>query len=214
MGYYDARDLPYAWNLADRYVLFDRFFASAQGGSVRNHLFAISATPGNRRADEQPPARLPGHDRRSSTGSRMPASRGGSTSRTTTRQNTIDNPGRQHLAARSGAAARDAARRATRSGCLAHRRHAGNSIRTLARRDGCRPSRTSPRPDRASIRLKSCILGQTFVRSIVNGADAQPGMEQHRIRAHLRQLGRLVRPRARRRPSIATATVSACRRSS
>jgi phospholipase C len=56
MGYYDARDLPYAWNLAGRYVLFDRFFASARGGSVWNHLFAISATPGNRGADTQPPA--------------------------------------------------------------------------------------------------------------------------------------------------------------
>ena len=59
LGYYDARDLPYAWNLAGRYVLFDRFFSSAHGGSVWNHLFAISATPGNRRADEQPPAGYP-----------------------------------------------------------------------------------------------------------------------------------------------------------
>ncbi|HET6173101.1 MAG TPA: alkaline phosphatase family protein [Gaiellales bacterium] len=54
MGYYDARDLPYAWNLADQYVLFDRFFSSARGGSVWNHLFAISATPGNRAADALP----------------------------------------------------------------------------------------------------------------------------------------------------------------
>ena len=29
MGYYDDRDIPYYWNLADNYVLFDRFFASA-----------------------------------------------------------------------------------------------------------------------------------------------------------------------------------------
>ncbi len=59
LGYYDARDLPYAWNLAGRYVLFDRFFSSAHGGSVWNHLFAISATPGNRSADEQPRAGYP-----------------------------------------------------------------------------------------------------------------------------------------------------------
>ncbi len=48
LGYYDARDLPYAWNLADNYVLFDHFFSSAHGGSVWNHMFAISAAPGNR----------------------------------------------------------------------------------------------------------------------------------------------------------------------
>ena len=59
LGYYDDRDLPYAWNLADRYVLFDRFFASARGGSVWNHVFAISATPGNRSANELPPAGYP-----------------------------------------------------------------------------------------------------------------------------------------------------------
>ena len=29
MGYYDGRDLPFYWNLADEYVLFDRFFSSA-----------------------------------------------------------------------------------------------------------------------------------------------------------------------------------------
>ena len=56
LGYYDDRDLPYAWNLADQYVLFDRFFSSARGGSVWNHLFAISATPGNPLADELPKA--------------------------------------------------------------------------------------------------------------------------------------------------------------
>jgi phospholipase C len=54
LGYYDDRDLPFAWNLADRFVLFDRFFSSARGGSLWNHLFAISATPGNRAADELP----------------------------------------------------------------------------------------------------------------------------------------------------------------
>jgi phospholipase C len=46
MGYYDDRDLPYYWNLADEYVLFDRFFTSASGGSVSNHLYWISGSPG------------------------------------------------------------------------------------------------------------------------------------------------------------------------
>lgn len=46
MGYYDDRDLPYYWNIADEYVLFDRFFTSAHGGSVRNHMYAITGQPG------------------------------------------------------------------------------------------------------------------------------------------------------------------------
>ena len=39
MGYYDDRDIPYYWNLADNYVLFDKFFASVGGGSVKNHMY-------------------------------------------------------------------------------------------------------------------------------------------------------------------------------
>ena len=31
MGYYDGQDIPYYWNLAENYVLFDRFFSSAKG---------------------------------------------------------------------------------------------------------------------------------------------------------------------------------------
>ena len=34
MAHYDGRDLPFYWNVADEYVLFDRFFATAPGGSV------------------------------------------------------------------------------------------------------------------------------------------------------------------------------------
>jgi len=47
MGYYDGRDLPYYWNLVSEYVLFDRFFSSAHGGSVWNHMYWIAAVPGN-----------------------------------------------------------------------------------------------------------------------------------------------------------------------
>jgi phospholipase C len=54
MGYYDDRNLPYYWNVADRYVLFDRFFTSAAAGSVWNHLFWVTGTPGNFQADVVP----------------------------------------------------------------------------------------------------------------------------------------------------------------
>jgi phospholipase C len=47
MGYYDERDLPYYWNIADNYVLFDRLFTSAAGGSVWNHMYWVTGTPGN-----------------------------------------------------------------------------------------------------------------------------------------------------------------------
>jgi phospholipase C len=39
MGYYDEVDLPYYWNIADEYVLFDNFFSSVHGGSFDNHMF-------------------------------------------------------------------------------------------------------------------------------------------------------------------------------
>ena len=55
MGFYDDRDLPFYWNIADNYVLFDRFFTSAAGGSVRNHFYWISGSPGNREADSLRP---------------------------------------------------------------------------------------------------------------------------------------------------------------
>ena len=45
MGYYDDRDIPYYWNLADNYVLFDRFFSSAKDGSFSNHLYWVAGIP-------------------------------------------------------------------------------------------------------------------------------------------------------------------------
>lgn len=45
MAYYDERELPYHWNVAEEYVLFDRFFSSAAGGSFINHLYWIAAAP-------------------------------------------------------------------------------------------------------------------------------------------------------------------------
>ncbi len=47
MAYYDDRELPYYWNLADEYVLFDRFFSSAHAGSVWNHMYWVAGVPGN-----------------------------------------------------------------------------------------------------------------------------------------------------------------------
>lgn len=45
MGYYDGTDLPYYWNMADNYVLFDRLFSSARDGSFANHMYWVAAAP-------------------------------------------------------------------------------------------------------------------------------------------------------------------------
>ncbi|HEX9013143.1 MAG TPA: alkaline phosphatase family protein [Anaerolineaceae bacterium] len=45
MGYYNGDDLPFYWNLADQYVLFDRFFSSARDGSFANHMYWVAAQP-------------------------------------------------------------------------------------------------------------------------------------------------------------------------
>jgi phospholipase C len=47
MGHYDGADLPFYWNIAKRYVLFDRFFTSAAAGSVQNHMFWVTGQPGS-----------------------------------------------------------------------------------------------------------------------------------------------------------------------
>lgn len=58
MGYYDDRDLPYYWNLADHYVLFDRFFSSAKDGSFANHMYAVAAIPPSSKSGEELAASL------------------------------------------------------------------------------------------------------------------------------------------------------------
>ena len=192
LGYYDERDLPFAWNLADRYVLFDRFFSSARGGSVWNHLFAVTATAG------QPPARTSCRRRairtrpRSSTGSRLRASRGASTSRTTTRRTRSPIPSlgeraSQLLQVPLLAMPRVRAFAATH---VAYRRYAGvlprcagrTASRGLVHRAGRRQ-----RAPAGEARRRADIRALDRQR-----ADAEPRMEQHRVRAHLRQLGRLV----------------------
>lgn len=44
MGYYDRRDLPTYWGLADRYTLFDQFFASSFAGQQSNRSYWVAAT--------------------------------------------------------------------------------------------------------------------------------------------------------------------------
>jgi phospholipase C len=42
LGYRDGRDVGYYWNLADKYVLYDRFFSSASAGSFLNHIYWVA----------------------------------------------------------------------------------------------------------------------------------------------------------------------------
>jgi phospholipase C len=42
MGYYDGSDIPFHWNAADQYVLFDRFFASTKVGSREAYLYWVA----------------------------------------------------------------------------------------------------------------------------------------------------------------------------
>jgi phospholipase C len=43
LGYYDGSDIPLYWDLANNYVLADRFFSSAMGGSLANHQYWVGA---------------------------------------------------------------------------------------------------------------------------------------------------------------------------
>jgi phospholipase C len=45
MGYYDQRDLPTYWGLANRYVLFDHFFSSTRSGERVNRSYWVSGSP-------------------------------------------------------------------------------------------------------------------------------------------------------------------------
>lgn len=46
MGHYTESDIPFSYNAADQYVLFDRFFTSASAGSVPNRMFWMTGTAG------------------------------------------------------------------------------------------------------------------------------------------------------------------------
>jgi phospholipase C len=47
MGHFDDSNLPFYWNLADQYVLFDNYFSSAHTGSITNRMFWVSGKPGS-----------------------------------------------------------------------------------------------------------------------------------------------------------------------
>jgi phospholipase C len=46
MGWLNDQDVPFDWNVADEYVLFDRYFSSAAAGSTPNRMFWVSGTAG------------------------------------------------------------------------------------------------------------------------------------------------------------------------
>jgi phospholipase C len=54
MGYYDRRQLPFYWGIADRYVLFDRFFSSVPYGIRANRSYWVSAAPPSGGSDAVP----------------------------------------------------------------------------------------------------------------------------------------------------------------
>jgi phospholipase C len=46
MGYYDYHLIPYYWDYASQYVLFDNFFSSVMGPSLPNHLYLLAGQSG------------------------------------------------------------------------------------------------------------------------------------------------------------------------
>jgi len=46
MGYYDGTDIPYYWDYASRFTLFDNYFSSVMGPSLPNHLYLVAGTSG------------------------------------------------------------------------------------------------------------------------------------------------------------------------
>jgi phospholipase C len=46
MGYLNRQDLPYYWNLADRFTLYDHFFATSRAGALPNRVAAVAGQNG------------------------------------------------------------------------------------------------------------------------------------------------------------------------
>ena len=59
MGHYDGTDIPFHWNVADEYVLFDRFFASTKVGGREPYLYWVA---GNAPAGQTPLRNSAGYD--------------------------------------------------------------------------------------------------------------------------------------------------------
>jgi phospholipase C len=55
MGYYDGADLPYYWNVADEYTLFDHFFSSARTGPRLNAFYWVAGVPTPNGSEALPP---------------------------------------------------------------------------------------------------------------------------------------------------------------
>jgi phospholipase C len=55
MGYYDGEDVPYYWNVADEYTLFDRFFSSAAVGTRLNAFYWVAGVPTPGGTERVPP---------------------------------------------------------------------------------------------------------------------------------------------------------------
>jgi phospholipase C len=56
MGHLDGSDLPYYWNLADRFTLFDQFYAASQAGGLPNRLVAVSGQAAGLTSNTPPPS--------------------------------------------------------------------------------------------------------------------------------------------------------------
>jgi phospholipase C len=54
MAHYVESDIPYHWETAGNDVLFDRYFASASGGSLRNHMYWMTGTAGDPTSESVP----------------------------------------------------------------------------------------------------------------------------------------------------------------
>ena len=55
VGHYDGRDIPYYWNVARRYVLFDHFFTASVRGGISNRMYWLTGTPGDIGLNAIPP---------------------------------------------------------------------------------------------------------------------------------------------------------------
>ena len=131
MGYYDGRDIPYSWNVARQYVLFDRFFGSTAVGSRESYLYWVAA---NAPASRNPLTSSAGYDQLPTIFDRL-AAKGISA------KFYVENLGSRHP--RPG-------RRPDRPLQPAHQgapaQHEAVQERRPARRHGRRPQRVLPRP--------------------------------------------------------------------
>ncbi len=204
MGYYDGRELPYYWNLADSFVLFDRFFASTRAGTRESYLYWVAGTAPSSRRAPCATASATTHFPRSSIAWPQGASQPSSTWRTTTRcwpsprqAAGPDKPACQ------GSAAVDVPL-PYRSGALGYGRRSVPVLPGSARRDAAgrvvRRHDGFQREPAVACRHRAGGRPQDDLC-----AHAQPLLGDVGIHADVRRMGWVVRPRraaARRRPWV------------